>query len=89
LHRAFEETRRVLRTSGLLLLSFHIGEETRHLDQWWGHDVDVDVDFRFHQPSCVAELLETAGFTVEMRMERTHYAHEVETQRAYLLARRN
>ncbi|MEV8593127.1 methyltransferase domain-containing protein [Streptomyces sp. NPDC052012] len=86
LPRAFAETRRILRPSGLLLLSFHIGEEVRHLDEWWGHDVDID--FRFLQPAPVTGLLEAAGFTVEMHMERTPYAHEVETRRAYLLARR-
>ncbi|MEU6374937.1 class I SAM-dependent methyltransferase [Streptomyces sp. NPDC046909] len=86
LPRAFEEMARVLRPSGLLLLSFHIGEEIRHVDEWWGHDVDVD--FRFLDPTRIAEQLEAAGFTVEMRLERTHYPHEVETRRAYLLARR-
>ncbi|NNN32337.1 methyltransferase domain-containing protein [Streptomyces sp. S3(2020)] len=85
LHRAFAEMARVLRPSGLVLLSFHIGEEIRHVDEWWGHRVDVD--FRFLDPTRVAESLEEAGFTVEMRLERTHYAHEVETRRAYLLAR--
>lgn len=86
LHRAFAEMARVLRPSGLALLSFHIGEEVRHVDEWWGHEVDVD--FRFLDPTHVAEVLEAAGFTVEMRLERTHYPHEVETRRAYLLARR-
>ncbi|MFI8997773.1 class I SAM-dependent methyltransferase [Streptomyces sp. NPDC053542] len=84
--RAFKEAARVLRPSGLLLLAFHVGEEVRHLDEWWGYDVDVD--FRFLDPARVSALLEAAGFTVEMRMERTHYAHEAETRRAYLLARR-
>ncbi|KRV48604.1 hypothetical protein AQ490_24465 [Wenjunlia vitaminophila] len=83
---AFGEAARVLRPSGLLLLSFHIGDEVLHLDEWWGHDVDVD--FRFLEPAHVAGLLEAAGFVVEMRLERSHYAHEVETRRAYLLARR-
>jgi ubiquinone/menaquinone biosynthesis C-methylase UbiE len=87
LHRAFKEMARVLRPSGLALLSFHIGEEIRHLDEWWGHKVDVD--FRFLDPTRVAEQLETAGFAVEMSLQRTHYAHEVETRRAYVLARRS
>ncbi|MEU7279166.1 methyltransferase domain-containing protein [Streptomyces sp. NPDC045431] len=86
LHRAFEEMRRVLRPSGALLLSFHIGEEVRHLDEWWGYDVDVD--FRFLQPGHIAGLLQAAGFTVEMSLERAPYAHEADTRRAYLLARR-
>ncbi|WP_433235784.1 class I SAM-dependent methyltransferase [Streptosporangium sp. CA-135522] len=86
LRPAFEEVRRTLRPRGLLLLAFHIGSEVRHLDEWWGHKVDVD--FRFFEPSFVAGVLEEVGFAVEMRMERTHHAGEVETRRAYLLARR-
>jgi ubiquinone/menaquinone biosynthesis C-methylase UbiE len=86
LPRAFQEARRVLRPSGLLLVSFHVGEEVRHLDEWWGHDVDVD--FHFLDPTHIAGLLEAAGFTVEMRMTRANYPHEVETSRSYLLARR-
>jgi ubiquinone/menaquinone biosynthesis C-methylase UbiE len=45
---AFAEMRRVLRPSGLVLVSFHIGAEVRHLDQWWDHEVDID--FRFLEP---------------------------------------
>ncbi|MFI6684177.1 class I SAM-dependent methyltransferase [Streptomyces sp. NPDC050485] len=86
LRRAFEEAHRALRGSGLLLVAFHVGSEVRHLDEWWGHEVDVD--FHFLETARVAEALTAAGFTVEMRMERTHYADEAETRRAYLLARR-
>ncbi|WP_137991481.1 class I SAM-dependent methyltransferase [Streptomyces vilmorinianum] len=86
LRTAFTEARRVLRPDGLLLVAFHVGEELRHLDEWWGHEVDVD--FHFHEPARIAGLLEEAGFTVEMRMERSPYAHEADTRRAYLLARR-
>ncbi|MEV0196454.1 class I SAM-dependent methyltransferase [Nonomuraea sp. NPDC050691] len=86
LGRAFAEIRRTLRPSGLLLVSFHAGSEVRHLDEWWGHAVDID--FRFLDPGHVAEVLEEAGFVVEMRMERAHYPAEAETRRAYLLARR-
>lgn len=82
----FAEVRRVLRPDALFLVSFHIGDEVRHLDEWWGHDVNVD--FRFLDPTHIADLLESTGFSVEMRMQRTNYAHEVETQRAYILARR-
>ncbi|HUC38425.1 MAG TPA: methyltransferase domain-containing protein [Acidimicrobiales bacterium] len=83
---AFEEIRRVLRPSGLLLVSFHVGSEVRHLTEWWGHEVDVD--FRFFEPEDVIEPLESAGFTVEAKLERVNYPQEVETRRAYLLARR-
>ncbi len=83
---ALDEIHRVLRARGLLLVAFHVGSEVRHLAEWWGHPVDVD--FRFLQPPDVAEALERAGFRVEMRLERMNYPAEVETNRAYLLARR-
>jgi len=86
LRPVFEEIDRVLRPCGRLLFSFHIGSEIRHLDQWWGHAVDVD--FHFFEPPVIAETLERAGFRTEMRLERTSYPGEVETRRAYLLAQR-
>jgi ubiquinone/menaquinone biosynthesis C-methylase UbiE len=86
LGRAFEEIHRVLRPSGLVLVAFHIGSEVRHTAEWWGHAVDVD--FRFFEPPDIVEALEAAGFAVEVRLERTRYPEEIETRRAYLLARR-
>jgi len=86
LHPAFEEIRRVLRPSGLVLISFHFGSEVRHRTEWWGHEVDVD--FRFFEPESVIESLESAGLVLEAKMERVNYPEEVETRRAYLLARR-
>ncbi|MCI3934613.1 class I SAM-dependent DNA methyltransferase [Streptomyces sp. AN091965] len=83
---AFVEARRVLRPCGLLLVSFHLGTEVRHLDEWWGHDVDLD--FRFLVTDDVTALLEQAGFTVDMRMERAPGPDEAPTHRAYVLARR-
>ncbi|GGS14415.1 methyltransferase [Streptomyces aureoverticillatus] len=82
---AFVEARRVLRPSGLLLVSFHIGTEIRHLDEWWGHDVNLD--FRFLAVPDIAGLLEVAGFAVEARLEREPAPGEAQTRRAYLLAR--
>lgn len=86
LRAAFDEMRRVLRPSGLLLLAFHCGTEVRHMDEWWGHAVDVD--FHFLDAAAVADLLTAAGFTVQAQLDRTHYPHEAETRRTYLLVRR-
>jgi SAM-dependent methyltransferase len=86
LRRAFTEIHRVLRRSGLLLVAFHVGSEVRHVTDWLGHAVDVD--FRFLEPTQVAETMEDAGLGVEARLERTSYPEENETRRGYLLARR-
>jgi len=48
----------------------------------------VDVDFRFFEPPDIADAIERSGFRAEMRLERVSYPGEVETRRAYLLARR-
>ncbi|MFF7635111.1 class I SAM-dependent methyltransferase [Kitasatospora sp. NPDC008050] len=84
LRAAFEEVRRVLRPAGLLLVGFHLGAGTRHLAEWWGHEVDVD--FRFLEIETVAGHLMDAGFTVEARVERVNYPQEAQTRRGYLMA---
>jgi hypothetical protein len=40
------------------------------------------------EPPQIAEALETAGFCIQASLERVNYPGEVETRRAYLLARR-
>ena len=66
--QTLQELRRVLRPNGLLLLSFHIGNETLHLDEWWGKQVCVD--FFMLDPNAVAGHLRNAGFDVEEIVER-------------------
>ncbi|MFJ4190436.1 class I SAM-dependent methyltransferase [Kitasatospora sp. NPDC089509] len=83
---AFVEMRRVLRPGGVLLVSFHLGEEVRRLEEWWGHRVDVD--FHFLETGAVAARLAEAGFAVEARLEREGLPEEADTRRGYLLARR-
>lgn len=83
---AFAELHRVVRPSGLVLVSFHIGREVRHLDEWLGHEVDLD--FRFLEPPDMAAALARAGFQVDARLERASYPAEVGTRRGYLLAQR-
>ncbi len=83
---AFAEFRRVLTDAGVLLLSFHIGNETRHLDEWWSQQVSLD--FHFFEVSDVTAALSDAGFVTAAVIEREPIADvEVETRRAYLLCR--
>lgn len=82
-----QEFRRVLKPNGLLLLSFHQGGETVHLDEWWGKKVSLD--FEFFQRSEMETYLDVAGFIIEDSIERLPYAEvEVQTRRAYLFARK-
>ena len=86
--RAFAEFHRVLRSGGRLLLAYHVGDEIRHLAEWWGHTVDLD--FHFFATADVVRWLEAAGFVVEARVEREPYSPpEVATRRGYLLARKS
>jgi SAM-dependent methyltransferase len=82
----FAEFHRVLRPGGLVLLGFHLGSELRHLDDWWDHAVSLD--FQFYERAPVEAALTAAGFIVDAYLERRSYPQEVETTRAYLLARR-
>jgi SAM-dependent methyltransferase len=82
---ALAEMKRVLRPGGLLLLAFHVGDETVHLDEWWGQSVSLD--FRFFRPEEMAGSLRAAGFEVEEIVEREPYPDvEHQSRRAYIFA---
>jgi len=81
----FREMKRVLAPGGALLLSFHIGSEVVHRDEWWGHDVDID--FLFFQTVEVTAALEESGLIVERLQERDPYPEiEYQSRRAYIVA---
>src|SRR5579859_2697646 len=71
LPQALQTFKRVLSPDGVALLAFHIGDETRHVDEWWG--VQVSVDFQFYSSSEVKTALQAAGFVVEEVIERDPY----------------
>ena len=82
------EFRRVLQSNGLLLLSFHQGQEVIRLDEWWGEKVALD--FVFFQRSEMEDYLRAAGFELEDTIERPPYEGvEVQTQRVYIFARKS
>ena len=81
------ELRRVLTPGGLLLVGFHVGEETVHRDELWGHAVSLD--FRFLVPTRIVTSLEEAGFRVLESVEREPYPDiEHASRRCYVLSRR-
>lgn len=84
---ALREMRRVLTPGGLALFAFHVGEETIHRDEMWGHAVSLD--FRFLLPARVSAQLQEAGFRLLESVEREPYeGAEHPSRRCYLLARR-
>lgn len=83
---AFAEFARVLARGAPALVTFHVGDEVRHVGELL--EQRVSVDFHFRQPATVTKLLQAAGFDVEMSMERAPYTSiEAPTQRGYVLAR--
>ena len=82
------EIRRVLQSSGLLLLAFHTGNEVLHEEELWGQRISMD--FLLFQPLEIGLELEKAGFNIEEIVEREPYPDvEYPSRRAYIFARKN
>ena len=83
----FREFHRALRVGGVALVAFHVGDEVRHLDDWWG--IPVSVDFRFLRTAVIADEMRAAGFAIEDELERAPYPDiEHASRRGYIYARR-
>jgi SAM-dependent methyltransferase len=82
---ALQEMKRVLRPGGRLLITFHIGDEIKHLDEWWGKSVNLD--FAFFQPAEMEGWLKEAGYELEETLVREPNPDvEVATKRAYIFS---
>lgn len=82
----FAEFHRVLDPGGHLLLAFQAGDEIRHLDHAYGHDISLDA---YRLPlDRIAELAGQSGFTLDARLLREPVTFE-KTRQAYLLAHKH
>lgn len=78
---------RPLAPGGWVVLALHAGTEIRHLDEWFGHEVDVDVVL--HDPADVVRTVEAAGLAdVEWYLRGPVTARGETTERLYVVARR-
>ncbi|MFJ6084362.1 class I SAM-dependent DNA methyltransferase [Streptomyces sp. NPDC092369] len=82
----FAEFLRLLAPGGYLLLAFQIGDEPRHHDRPFGHDVQLD--FLRRRPEQVLALLLAAGFTPVSQTVREPWPNE-STPQAILLVRKS
>jgi len=84
---ALRELKRVLRPGGTLLVTFHIGRETLHKDEWW--DKKVSLDFHFYESAEMKAHLVEANFELAEVIERDPYPDlEYQSRRAYIFARK-
>jgi len=84
---ALREMKRVLKPGGMILITFHIGTEIEHVDNFF--EKPVNLDFAFYQPNQMEGWLNEAGFELEESLIREPNPEvEVATQRAYIFARK-
>ncbi len=84
---ALREMKRVLKPGGVLLVTFHIGDEIKHIEEWW--EKPVNLDFAFYEPVEMENWLKEAGYELEETLVREPNPEvEVATRRAYVFARK-
>jgi SAM-dependent methyltransferase len=81
------EIGRVLVPGGGVLIAFHVGDEVERLEEFFGQEVDLD--FTFFGAEEMRGYLTAAGWSDIELVERDPYPEvEVQTRRAYVVARR-
>jgi SAM-dependent methyltransferase len=84
---AFREVFRVLRPGSMFLLTYHVGEETLHLDAFLGRKIDLD--FMFFTTDFISRCLKDEGFAEIEMTEREPYPEvEYQSRRAYAFAKK-
>ncbi len=82
---ACREVFRVLQPGGLYLLTYHVGEETIHIEEFL--DKKIDIDFMFFTTDFISCCLKNSGFEKIDIIEREPYPEvEYQSRRAYVFA---
>jgi ubiquinone/menaquinone biosynthesis C-methylase UbiE len=85
--RALCEMKRVLQPRGLLFLTFHVGDDTLHVEEMWGERVSID--FVFFRQEEMEDYLTAVGFRIEESIQRRPYDQvEYPSRRVYIFARK-
>lgn len=82
---AFSEIFRVLSLGGIFLFTFHIGNETIHVNEFLGKKIEID--FMFFTTDFISKSLKKIGFEKIEIIERAPYPEvEYQSRRAYVFA---
>jgi SAM-dependent methyltransferase len=82
----FADFHRILAPGGHLLLAFQVGDEVRHIEHAYGHDITCDA-YRL-LPENIAEQLGETGFSLLTKLVREPSEEFEKTPQAYLIARK-